>query len=798
MNAMYTIRLRFRISISVLGATLLVACAVSPSRAGAASSDSHFPVRVSTNGRYLEDASGKPFMLHGDTAWSLMVQLSREETEEYLENRRQKGFNAILVNLVELYYADDPPQNKYGEEPFTTLEDLAAPNEKYFAHADWVVRKAKEKGILVVLNPCYTGYSGNFKSSRDGWIKAMLANGPEKCRDYGRYIGRRYKNQTNIIWQAGGDTTIPVGSDMEKNWLEILLGIKEHTPDHLWTAHWYRFTTAADQATFAPFMTVDNAYGGNRTYIQTLRAYSRTNPKPTFVNEAYYEETTLSVGPAGGTPQMLRAQAYWALLSGATGHIFGSEHVWAFGGPRGSPGQPLPGNDWRAGMNRQPSREMVHVRKLFEGRAWHELAPDQDHTVITKGYGTFGADDVTPGGDYVTAARTGDGRLVMAYVPSTRTEARTLTVDMTRLAGSADGKWFNPTDGKYHAIAGSPLGNTGLREFTTPGDNGTATNDWVLVLETVTPSLSPAVRSNLSPPPLSENLRDLIAPGAAVEKVAGDFGFTEGPVWHPSGRLYFSDMRLSKTYTWNATEGATVYRDSTNQSNGLAFDSKGRLVFCEHGGRRVSRQEEDGRIVTVVDRYQGKRLNAPNDLTIASDGSIYFTDISRNLPKGEEREIDFSGVYRLQTTGELQLIDQEMDEPNGIAFSPERKTLYVADSSRQRQQVWAFDVATDGRTSRKRLFTAIPPASAPGQAKRPDGLKTDVNGNVYVGVVGGSGVWVFDRQGRHLGTIPIPEPTTNIAFGDADSRTLYITASTGVYRIRLKNGGSNLYSNNSP
>ena len=271
---------------------------------GRCARDALFPVRVSTNGRHLEDASGNLFLLHGDTAWSLIVQLTKEETEEYLENRRQKGFNAILVNLIEYLYADNPPKNQYGEGPFTTQGDFATPNEKYFAHADWVIQKAREKGILVVLNACYTGYSSNFKTSGDGWTKVLLANGSEKCRDYGRYVGRRYKDTANIIWQAGGDTTIPVGSDLEQNWLEFLRGMKEHAPSHLWSAHWYRFSTALDQTTFAQYMDLDNAYGGNRSYVHTLRAYNRANSKPTFYNEGYYEDTTL--GLAGvGTPQQM-------------------------------------------------------------------------------------------------------------------------------------------------------------------------------------------------------------------------------------------------------------------------------------------------------------------------------------------------------------------------------------------------------------------------------------------------------------------------------------------------------------
>lgn len=286
---------------------------------------------------------------------------------------------------------------------------------------------------------------------------------------------------------------------------------------------------------------------------------------------------------------------------------------------------------------------------------------------------------------------------------------------------------------------------------------------------------------------MSVNLRKLLAPGARVDKVAGGFVFTEGPVWHPSGELFFSDMRGNKTYTWNPKEGATVHPGPGNRANGMAVDPQGRLVFCEHGGRKLSRLEKDGRFVTVVDRYQDKRLNAPNDLVITPDGSIYFTDIRRNLPRGEAREIDFSGVYRLWPNSELQLIDREMDGPNGVAFSPDRKTLYVADTLEQK--VWAFDVAADGSANHKRLFAETTPAwDAAGALSRPDGLKTDIAGNVYVAVVE-TGVWVFDRNGRHLGIIPLPEPTTNVAFGDADARTLYITASTGLYRIRLENRG---------
>lgn len=482
MNPMYAVLLRFRISISVLGAILLVACLASTSRAQTAASDSPFPIRVSANSRYMEDASGTPFLLHGDSAWFLIVQLTKEEAEEYLENRRQKGFNAILVNLGESDYPHAAAKNRYGDPMFSTPQDFSTPNENFFAHVDWVIQKAREKGILVVLNPCYTAGGG----PGEGLAQAVRDNGPTKCRNYGRYIGNRYKHHANIIWQAVGDSTPPPGSALEQNWLEILWGIKEFAPSHHWTAHLFRFTTALDQAAFAPHMTMDNAYGANRTYIQTLRAYNRPNPKPTFRHEAHYEGTGVPhyASAENESPQMMRAQAYWALLSGATGHFFGNHSIWSFGFPAHVGRYVPPDNNWRAGMDRRGSREMVHVKALFQGRAWHNLVPDQDHTVVTGGYGTFGVDDNTAGGDYVTAARTGDGSLVMAYMPSTGTESRTITVNMTSLSGAANARWYNPTSGKFSGIAGSPLANSGSREFTTPGDNGTGANDWVLVLET--------------------------------------------------------------------------------------------------------------------------------------------------------------------------------------------------------------------------------------------------------------------------------------------------------------------------
>jgi len=447
---------------------------------------------------------------------------------------------------------------------FITPDDFSTPNEKFFAHVGWVVRKAREKGILVVLNPCYTGVGS---SRKDALAKYFAANGPARCRHYGRYIGSRFKSESNIIWQAVGDLTPTPGSEMEKNWLEILLGIKEHAPDHLWSAHYRRFSTALDQSAFASHMSIDNAYGGNRSYVHTLRAYNRTPPKPTFFNEGYYEDTRLGASPDVGKPPMLRAQAYGVILSGATGHFFGSEHVFPFSNPF-IPNRP----DWRTGMDRQGSREMVHVKRLFDALPWHELVPDQDHSVVTKGYGTFGKDDRTPGTDYVTAARTPDGKLVMAYAPSTGAEKRAITVNLAKLSGPARARWYNPTSGAFSDIAGSPFANTGERDFATPGDNGTGANDWVLVLEAAGAGKQAANAPS----------------GTAARKTTGPLRV------HATNPRYFTDgtqnadgtlraVYLTGSHVWN-----TLQDQGTTQPP-PAFDFGGYLDFLNRHGHNFVR-----------------------------------------------------------------------------------------------------------------------------------------------------------------------------------------------------------------
>ncbi len=273
------------------------------------------------------------------------------------------------------------------------------------------------------------------------------------------------------------------------------------------------------------------------------------------------------------------------------------------------------------------------------------------------------------------------------------------------------------------------------------------------------------------------NLNEILDPNAKVEKVVGGFEFTEGPVWHPDGFLLFSDIPANTIYQWQAGE-KTTFRQPSGNANGNTLDQSGRLVTAEHGNRRISLTQNDGEIVTLASQYQGKRLNSPNDLAVRSDGSIYFTDPPYGI-KSEQEELGFYGVYRLAPDGTLTLLVDDFVRPNGIVLSPNETKLYVNDS--QEGHIRVFNVKSDGKLDNGKLFAELKPPNESGAA---DGMEVDMKGNVYS--TGPGGVWVFSPDGDLLGIIETPEAPTNLAWGDRDYQTLYITANTSVYRIPLK------------
>lgn len=261
----------------------------------------------------------------------------------------------------------------------------------------------------------------------------------------------------------------------------------------------------------------------------------------------------------------------------------------------------------------------------------------------------------------------------------------------------------------------------------------------------------------------------------AIEKVRGGFTFAEGPVWIASRDvLLFTDIPADTIHELQPPATVTVFRNPTGRSNGLGLDPQGRLIASEGDNRRVSRTLADGTVVTVADRWQGKRLNSPNDNITRSDGTIYFTDPPYGVPAGQSRELDFQGVFRVDPAGTLHLESSDMNRPNGVALSPDEKTLYVDDTADG--LVRKFPVRPDGSLGPPTLF--VPSTGGGG-----DGMAVDDAGNVYVAT--DAGVQVYKPNGVTWGTIALPEVPSNCTFGGPDRKTLYITATTSLYRVAL-------------
>jgi sugar lactone lactonase YvrE len=286
---------------------------------------------------------------------------------------------------------------------------------------------------------------------------------------------------------------------------------------------------------------------------------------------------------------------------------------------------------------------------------------------------------------------------------------------------------------------------------------------------------APSQQPNQPSQPTDAGLNPLVGRGD-VEKVSGGFTFIEGPVWlAPRGVLLFSDIPADTINLLQPPNTITVFRTPTGRSNGLGLDPQGRLVASEGDNRRVSRTLADGTVVTVADRWQGKRLNSPNDNITRSDGTIYFTDPPYGLPSGQPRELDFQGVFRVDPAGMVHLESTEFNRPNGVALSPDEKTLYVDDTADG--LVRKFPVRPDGSLGASTIF--VPSTGGGG-----DGMAVDDAGNVYVAT--DSGVKVYRPSGTSWGTIPLPEVPSNCTFGGADRKTLYITAKNSLYRVALR------------
>jgi len=438
-----------------------------------------YPLRLSADGRYVVDQANRPFFLNGEAAWALLAQTLPEEAEAYLADRARKGYNAVLVTLVEHKFAVNAPANRAGVQPFKEPGNFNTPNEPYFAHADWLVTKAAEHGIAVLFVPLYPGY----KCGDEGWCAEIKQNSPLTMRDYGRYLGNRYKGFPNVLWVVGGDAD-PFAHGLDKHFREFVAGLREVDTVHLITAHNAPEQSAMDVWTNEPWLSLNNVYTYRDSYPKALSEYRRQGAKPFFLMETAYENEH------GSTPQSLRRQAYWTVLSGgAVGHIFGNCPIWSFGAP--SAATFCKSSAWQEHLGSDGSTTLAYLGRLFGSRAFHLLVPDADHRVLTAGYES--------GATYAAAARAGDGSSVIAYLPT----RRAVTLDMTRISGAAARAWwFDPRTASATEIGTFPT--SGAAVFTPPADG-----DWVLVVDDATRNLgAPGDRTGGAVPPAApSNLR---------------------------------------------------------------------------------------------------------------------------------------------------------------------------------------------------------------------------------------------------------------------------------------------------
>jgi hypothetical protein len=439
-----------------------------------------YPLKASANNRYLVDQNNTPFLMVGDSPQHLIANLSQSEAATFMANRRGYGINTLWINLLCIF--TDELCNKEAKTfdgiiPFSIPGDLATPNPAYFQRVDDMLAIAARHGMVVLLDPIET----------ISWLDILRKNGQAKAFAYGQYLGNRYKDVPNIIWMHGNDFQSWRDGTSTALVQAVARGIRSVDKNHIHTVELDYYTSGSlDDPRWAPLIELNAAYTYYPTYAQVLKEYNRPNFKPVFMVEANYEfEQNFSTG--GGSTGNLRRQEYWTMLSGATGQLYGSAHTWRLT------------KGWESKLDTPGVVQLKYMKDLFVTRKWYDLVPDQDRTVMIAGYDAssciVGAASIRlesaqrlrnyafiASNTCATAARTSDGSLVIAYLPT----LRTVTIDMSRLAGATTARWYDPTSGDYKNVKGSPFVNWGRRQFQPPGTNSAGDGDWVLVLEAQT------------------------------------------------------------------------------------------------------------------------------------------------------------------------------------------------------------------------------------------------------------------------------------------------------------------------
>jgi hypothetical protein len=336
---------------------------------GASPPQDTFPLKVAADHRHLQDASGQPFLIQGDTAWSLIAELKRSDAERYLTDRRQRGFNAILVNLLEHEFSSDPPRNAYGEPPFET-DPFGSLNQAYFDHAAWVIRQAQDLGIVVFLAPAYLGINGG----NQGWFGEASTAGAEKMRLYGSAIARRFSGLHNIVWVLGGDFDAPDQSLIS----QLAAGITSVSPSAMITVHASRDTDPATAATDQTWLTLNSVYTYGDVHASVLARRGQTRMPLIFLEGAYENERET-------TTRTIRRNAYGALLAGAAGNFFGNNPVWHFSGPGIFPSD----QNWQQALSSPGAKSITVLKALFDKLPWSRLVPDSG--AITQSQNVYAA-----------------------------------------------------------------------------------------------------------------------------------------------------------------------------------------------------------------------------------------------------------------------------------------------------------------------------------------------------------------------------------------------------------------------
>lgn len=417
---------------------------------GAQAAQPAFPLKPSTDGRYLMDQKNQPFFYHADTAWQLAKRLSPEEVTEYLDDVKRRGFTAIQV--MPFWKGDPPLANAAGLDPFDPPDDILRPVEAYWRGVDAIVGEAAKRGLAVGMAPLWIRWGGK---DPFGW-RYQLTNA--NARPYGRFLGKRYGRFPNILWILGGDAN-PI--ERTKAIAEMAMGIREYAPEQLITVHNKEEYASAAFFDTESWLGINFAYTYRETYIQVLGEYNRLGrPRPIVLGEAGYEEEGNE--RRFGSPYRVRRQAYQAVLGGALGgHAYGHRDIWRFN------------TGWRQALAAPGRRQMAHVKELFATRAWYKLEPDQLDELLVEGRGNFGEIE------YAGVAWTPDRRLAVIYLP----QVRSITVNLGKMRDGVQTKWFDPTSGAYFTATGTPTSHPRHRRFAPPARNAAGDPDFVLLLE---------------------------------------------------------------------------------------------------------------------------------------------------------------------------------------------------------------------------------------------------------------------------------------------------------------------------